>query len=175
MSLNAMLRDLDIVSLQTDGRLVEVVAEGLTLFGVCQLALDATVVSPLHGDGTHRRRENAEDGVALREARKRKEKTYTELCQGNGRARLVVIREKLEASGSKKPRRSCGRWLAPTPHLCRDGCTAVPELLDTGGGRASWPVLRRRQWLTPFWTRRVIFKKSGFSLYDILAFFGPIL
>ena len=27
-----------------------------TLFGGCQLALDATLVSPFHGDGTHRRR-----------------------------------------------------------------------------------------------------------------------
>ena len=91
VSLNAMLRDLDIVPLRTDGRRLEVVAEGLTLFGGCQLALDATVVSPLHGDATHRRRADVEDGVALREARRRKERTYPELCQGNGRARLVVI------------------------------------------------------------------------------------
>ena len=27
-----------------------------TLFGGCQMALDATLVSPFHGDGTHRRR-----------------------------------------------------------------------------------------------------------------------
>ena len=66
-------------------------AEGLTLCGGCQLALDATVVSPLHGDATHRRRADIEDGVALREARKRKERTYPELCEGNGRARFVVI------------------------------------------------------------------------------------
>ena len=91
-----------------DGRRLEGVAEGLTLFGRCQLALDATVVSPLHGDATHRRRADVEDGVALREARRRKERTYPELCQGNGRARLVVIAEKSGAGGLMRPRRSCG-------------------------------------------------------------------
>ena len=59
-------------------------------------------------------------------------------------------REKLEAGGPKRPRRSCGRWLAPTPHLCRDRCTAVPELLGAGVGRASWPVLRRGSGSLPF-------------------------
>ena len=130
MSLNAMLRDLDIVSLQTDGRLLEVVAEGLTLFWVCQLALDATVVSPLHGDGTHRRRENAEDGVALREARKRKEKTYPELCQGKGRAGMVVIAGEIG-----------GRWSEKTKAFlwslaCADA-SSVPRRMY-GSARAAW-------------------------------------
>ena len=53
-------------------RRLEVAAEGLTLFGRCQLAIDATVVSPLHSDGTHRRRADANDGQVLHEARKLK-------------------------------------------------------------------------------------------------------
>ena len=53
--------------------------------------MDATVVSPLHVDGTHRRKADTTDGQALAEARKHKERTYPELCRGNGRARLVVI------------------------------------------------------------------------------------
>ena len=36
----------------------------------CQLALDVTVVSTLHGDGTHRRKADVEDGVALKEVAK---------------------------------------------------------------------------------------------------------
>ena len=72
-------------------RRLEVAAEGLTLFGRCQLAIDATVVSPLHSDGTHRRRADANDGQVLHEARKLKERTYPELCQRDGRARLVVV------------------------------------------------------------------------------------
>ena len=92
VSTNVMLRDLDISPPQnSDGRRLEVVAEGLTLFGGCQLALDATLVSPLHGDGTHRRGADITDGAALGEARKDKVRTYPELCRGNGRALLVVI------------------------------------------------------------------------------------
>ena len=74
-----------------DLRRLEVVAEGLTLFGGCQSAIDATVVSPLHADGRHRRRADAIDGQALGEARRLKERTNPELCRGDGRARLVVI------------------------------------------------------------------------------------
>ena len=130
VSLNAMLRDLDIVPLRTDGRRLEVVAEGLTLFGGCQLALDATVVSPLHGDATHRRRADIEDGVALREARRRKERTYPELCQGNGRARLVVIAGEVG-----------GRWSDETKtflwSLACAKATSVPRRMY-GSARAAW-------------------------------------
>ena len=45
VSTNVMLRDLDISPPRnSDGRRLEVVAEGLTLFGGCQLAFDATLV-----------------------------------------------------------------------------------------------------------------------------------
>ena len=74
-----------------DGRRLEVVAEGLSLFGGSQLALDATLVSALHANGVHRRNGDRTDGIALREARKHKEKTYPELQGRNGRVRLVVI------------------------------------------------------------------------------------
>ena len=155
VSLNAMLRDLDIVPLRTDGRQLEVVAEGLTLYGGCQLALDATVVAPLHGDATHRRRADIEDGVALREARRRKERTYPELCQGNGRARLVVIAGEVGgrwseetktflwsltyAKASSVPRRMCRsaraawyrRW---TCLLACSSAKAVSGLLPSGQG-----------------------------------------
>ena len=50
----------------------------------------STLVSPLHADGSHRRKAEVEDGFALREAEKDK-RTCPELCQGNGKARLVVI------------------------------------------------------------------------------------
>ena len=59
-----------------------------------------------------------------------------------------------------RPRRSCGRWLAPRRRQCRDGCTAVPEPLGTGGGHASWPALRRRRWLVAFWARRVFMEQE---------------
>ena len=61
VSTNVMLRDLDMSPPHnSDGRSLDVVAEGLCLFSGCQLALDATVVSTLHGYGTHRRKADVE-------------------------------------------------------------------------------------------------------------------
>ena len=67
------------------------VADGLPLFGGAQLAVDATLVSALKSDGTARRRAAQFDGVALLEARRRKERTYPELAGHNRRGRLVVL------------------------------------------------------------------------------------
>ena len=61
---------------------------------VCSAGASLLWMSPsstLHGDGTHRRKADVEDGVALKEASRSKEATYPELCRGDGRARLVVI------------------------------------------------------------------------------------
>ena len=71
-----------------------------------------------------------EDGAALREARRRKERTYPELS---------VWWSSLVKSGAgslMRPKRSCGRWLAPRRRQCRDRCAPVPLLLGAGGGHA---------------------------------------
>ena len=89
---NVFLTDLDLAAFNVlDGRRLEVVADGLTLFRGAQLAIDATMVSPLHRDGSARRRAAAVDGAALEAARRRKERTYPELAGDGGRARLVVL------------------------------------------------------------------------------------
>ena len=130
LSTNVMLQDLDISPPHSsDGRRLEVVAEGLCLFGGCQLALDGTVVSTLHGDGTHRRKADVEDGVALKEARRSKEATYPELCRGDGRARLVVIAGEVGGRCLKKQRTSCGVWLEKSKYS--------PRLLQ-GSVRVGW-------------------------------------
>ena len=86
VSTNVMVRDLDLLAPQAlDGRRLEVVAEGLPLFGGMQLAIDATLVSPLHCDGTARPGAAHIDGVALQVARRRKERTYPELVFQTGR------------------------------------------------------------------------------------------
>ena len=131
VSTNVMLRDLDISPPQSpDGRRLEVVAEGLKLFGGCQIALDATLVSPLHGDGTHGRRADITDGAALGEARKDKVRTYPELCRGNGRALLVVIAGEVG-----------GRWSGGTKSflwcLASAKAAAVTGRLF-GSARAAW-------------------------------------
>ena len=86
VSTNIFLRDLDLdlKHASMDGRRLEVVAEGLSLFGGSQLALDAILVSALHANGIHRRNADRTDGIALREARRHKEKTHPELQGRNG-------------------------------------------------------------------------------------------
>ena len=91
VSTNVIVRNLDIVQDNNDSRKLEVIAEGLSLFGGVQLALDATLVSAHHGDGTPVRKADTCNGVALKYVRKRKEDRYPELCGMGGRARLVVI------------------------------------------------------------------------------------
>ena len=86
-----------------DCRRLEVVAKGLPLFGGAQLALDTTLVSALHCDGSARPHAADVDGVALSPRRWRKELTYPELEGPRSRARLVVLAGEVG-----------GRWSAET-------------------------------------------------------------
>ena len=66
---NVMVRDLDLAEPNVaDTRRLEVVADGLPLFGGAQLAIDTTIVSTLHANGAARRFH--EDGAALEAARR---------------------------------------------------------------------------------------------------------
>ena len=97
---NVLVRDLDLEGPgpgQVDARRLEVAVDGLPLFGGTQLAIDATIVSSLRGDGTVRRGAAEVDGVVLTAARRRKERRYPELVGPQARARLVVFG--IEASG----------------------------------------------------------------------------
>ena len=92
MGTNIMVRDMDLLPQDhQDGRRLEVVADGLPLFHGAQLAKDTTLVSPLSCDGLPHPRCVREDGAALEAARRRKERTYPELTEQFGRARLVVF------------------------------------------------------------------------------------
>ena len=82
VSTNVTVRDLDTAQGNSDSRRLEVIAEGLSLFGGVKLALDATLVSAHHGDGTPVRKTDTTNGVAPRHARKRKADRYPELCDG---------------------------------------------------------------------------------------------
>ena len=91
VSTNIMVRDMDFaVPNPADSRRIEVLADGLALFGGVQLAID-TLVSPLHADGSARPGAAQNGGVALRVARRRKERRYPELSGHNNRCRLVVL------------------------------------------------------------------------------------
>ena len=82
---NAMVRDFDLADPDPgDRRRIEILADGLPLFGGAQLAVDTTLVSALHCDGSAH-------GAVLVAARRRKERTYPELANPRGSARLVVL------------------------------------------------------------------------------------
>ena len=102
---NIMVCDLDLEHLQgLDGKRLEVVVDGLPLFGGVQLAVDTTMVSALRGDGTARRLAADVDGVVLEAARKRKARTYPELVGVHRRAQLVVIAVEVGGRWSTKTR-----------------------------------------------------------------------
>ena len=99
---NMLVRNMDLaVPVAGDARRLEVVADGLPLWGGVQLAVDTTLVSALRGDGNPRRGAATRDGVALSEARRDKERTYPELVGPGARARLVVLA--LEVGGRWSP------------------------------------------------------------------------
>ena len=134
VSTNVMIRDLDIAGSNTDARRLEVVAEGLSIFGGVQLALDATLVSTHHGDGTPLRKSDKMDGVALQLARRRKEARYPELSGSHGRARLVVIAGEVGGRWSRETQ----AFLQSLAHCKAQG---APRIL-----RASAEVAWYRRW-----------------------------
>ena len=89
---NALLRDFDLVAPNPcDQRRLEILADGLPLFGEAQLAVDTTLVSLLHCDGSPHPGAANVDGAVLAAARRRKERTYPELSGPRSRARLIVL------------------------------------------------------------------------------------
>ena len=89
---NVLVRDLDLgVVDRLDARRLEIVADGLPLFGGAQLAIDTTLVSAIQQDGTPRRGAATRNGVALLEARRKNARTCPELTGQGGGARLVVL------------------------------------------------------------------------------------
>ena len=104
MSTNIPVHDTDLAAHNNlDGRRLEVIADGLTLWQGAQLAIDTTSVSPLRRDGSARFHAPDRDGAVLVEARRRKERTCPKLSGEGGRARLVVLAAEVG-----------GRWSAET-------------------------------------------------------------
>ena len=113
----------------TDGRRVDVVAYGLPVFGGLPVCADATLVSPLHCDGTPWRGADTEDGLRLRAARRRKEVVYPELV-GSAMAKLVVLAH--EVGGRLAP-----EALRLLRRLAEFRCSRAPPLLQRSA-RSAW-------------------------------------
>ena len=126
VSTNVFVCDLDLLAPNVqDARRLEIVAEGLPLHGGAQLAVDTTLVSAHHCDGTARPGAAHIDGAALVVARCRKERAYPELVGPRSRAKMVVLAGEVG-----------GRWSEETATLLR--------LLAAARGRSGSALLRRR-------------------------------
>ena len=101
VAMHTLVRDLNVGSVPGDDRRIEVIANGLPLWGGMQLAVDTTLVSALSSTGAPRRYQNRAEGAALRQARRAKERTYPELLRLDSRCRLVVLA--LEVGGRFSP------------------------------------------------------------------------
>ena len=149
VSVNVFLRDLDLPIGAMDQRRIEVIAEGLPVFHGAQLAIDATLVSPLRADGEPHRCPEV-DGAALAFARRRKDRTFPELAGGRGRARLVVIAAETGGRFAEETQ-TLFRLLAQKQRLAppRSLCEFVPGSLGCSGGVPSCPVLLLGHLLLP--------------------------
>ena len=94
------------------------IVDGLSLYHGKQLAVDATIVCALGGNGKSHEGCSEEDGIAMTRVRKRKEDRYPELVGRRTRAKLVGVcygswwemeRRVLEMFGSTSTRSCPGR------------------------------------------------------------------
>ena len=90
VALNVRLLDLNVDVARQDERRIEVIANGLALWGSAQFVVDTTRVSPLTRTGGLRKAACRTAGAACALVRKAKERTYPEPRQ-SARCKLVVI------------------------------------------------------------------------------------
>ena len=139
---NVMVRDLDLwPPHRIDNSRLEVVADGLPLHGRAQLAIDTTLVSALTRDGTARPGADRHDGVALAEARRRKERTYPELSGEGGRARLVVLAAEVGGRWSDEARTFLGVTCKGQNQVCTSPVAAQSGQHGFTGGDVSLNAL----------------------------------
>ena len=129
---NVFLRDLSVGVSASDGRRLEVLAQGLPCRGGRQLAVDVTLRTVLRADGTPQPRAATVDGIVATRARQDKEDAYPELVAARRCALVVVAIE------------TGGRW--------SDESAEFLEELAYARARAALPALRGATALA--WQRR---------------------
>ena len=132
---NVFLRDTGVLVDPADQRAIEIVATGLPLAHGIPLAVDTTMVSPLHADGSIYQDAATQVGVALRRAEKKKRDTYPELVDS---AQLRLFTAAMEVGG----------------RLSKDATSLLTDLAclrsqsEPSALRASAARSLRRRWLT---------------------------
>ena len=140
---NVRVADMNIDVPVSDARRIEVVCNGLPLWHGAQLAVDATLVSPLTREGQPQPAADAQPGVALARAAQRKRRhTYPELLRAR-RCRLVVFgietggRWSEEAAALSPPTSRAGP-------RCQRTCRRAPRCSSRLGVPLEWHPLRCR-------------------------------
>ena len=87
---NVAVANMNIASPITDGRRIEIVANGLQVYHGQQLAIDTTCVSPISRAGFSHPGTTSEPGRAVATAVARKRRRYPELLAARSRCRLLV-------------------------------------------------------------------------------------
>ena len=119
---NVRLADMNLDVPVADARRIEVVANGLPLWHGSQLAVDATIVSPLTRQGQAHPRADVQPGSAVdAAARRKRNNTYPELGHAR-RCRLVVV-------GTEVGGRFSTEVVQFLRLLARHRAAAVPRLL----------------------------------------------
>ena len=154
---NVLLRDLNIITRQHDDRRIEVIANGLPLWGGVQLAVDTTLVSALDARGRLRRHQRSTVGAALRIARSNKERTYPSSCVLRSAASLCSPSRSQDAGAQRLssssvfcpaaepgPRRpTCG------PAALQRGCSGGPDYSPSQPPGPSQPRCCRCPFMAP--------------------------
>ena len=136
---NMLVRELDLApgANTRDGRRLEVVADGLSLFQGAQLAIDTTLVSALRADGTPRPRAATTPGAALDDARTRKETTYPEPSWSS-------LLQKAADVGLRRRHNSLVRWRRPKHGQRQRSCKRRGRTLGGTVGEGCWLVPRQK-------------------------------
>jgi len=88
---NMMLRDMNLDTIITDERRIEIVANGFPIWHGAQVAIDTSLVSPVRGNGTARPHAADTSGTAIAFiTRRKRHRTYREIANAE-RCRLVVF------------------------------------------------------------------------------------
>ena len=133
---NVFLRDLNLRGVEAqDGRRIEVIANGLPLYHGAQIAIDATIVSPVRADGLPIARSDENDGVALRNARAVKFRKYRDLVQGR-RCRLLVAGVETGGRWDKEAHRFLVQLARPRRELPPQSSAQLWLMLGSDGGVA---------------------------------------
>ena len=144
---NVFLRDTRLPNIHArDGRRLEIIASGLPLHRGVPLGVDATLVSPLHADGSPWAGAAENHSVAIRRGEADKAATYSELV-GSDALRLVTLACEVG-----------GRWSSE--------CVQTLRALATARARAAPSCIRasaRHAWSTRWWTLLSVAQQSALA------------